>query len=188
MFFVVMAAIIGTIYYVVRIVWSKTSDRIAKKAESAQISARLEEDRNFTAIYMDEQGSMDFRNMFPMNYEFSQQVCEEGRAILRNIFGPDYNGGPYPVAGKCDGPNHLLAAFLHFIPTGKAYSWWVIALGPKPFGMSEQDAEKVMRWGLRYLRERYNIHARIIKGWDTYNCLKYGWTVPLGVTRWIVIE
>lgn len=186
MFFIVMMAILGTGCYVGRYVSSRRQDKKTKQEQAVQIRSRTEADRRFSALCTDVEGSIEFRKRFPTDWEYAKKVCEEGTEILRNILGLKDPPTLYPTYGGGSG-RYLLAAFLHFIPTGKAYDYWVIAKGPNPFGMSMEDAEKVMLWGEQELRKR-GMSVRICKTWDGYNDILYGWTLPIGAKRWCTLE
>jgi len=186
MFFTVLAAIIGTAFYTGAIIHGKRQASRARREEDAYIQARVEAVERFEALCMDKEGSLEFRNTFPMNREFSVQVCKEATAILRGIPGLENAQAVIPSTG-CNSQRYLLAAFLHFIPTGKAYHWSVIAEGTRPFGMSVEDAEKVMAWGVEELR-RHKIQANIYKTWDRYDRLMYGWTIPVGARKWCYLN
>lgn len=185
MIFTVLAAIIGTVFYAGVIVRDKRRAKRSRRDDEACIQARVQSVERFESLCVDKEGSLEFRNMFPMNREFSVQVCREATAILHSI--PGLENAPAIIPTTASSQRFFLAAFLHFVPTGKAYHNWVIAEGNKPFGMSVEDAEKVMAWGMEEMK-RHGVLANIYKTWDRYDRLMYGWTIPVGARKWCYVN
>lgn len=183
MFIAVMMSVFGIAYYVGRYMYDKRKNRSADRNLQSGFDAEHEARARVKRLYVDVDGSKDFRDLMIGNREFFLRVQRESTAILRSIPGLAHAKAVYP-GNKVNSGGFLLAAFLHFIPSGKIYDWCVLAEGPRPFGMEIPDAELVMCWGRRELRSR-GVPVTIYKGWDVHGIEVYDWNIPLGARKWI---
>ena len=178
--FAIIGAILGIGYYVTRYIHSACEDKAADRMFEARSRAIREERERFRQNCVDVDGSKYYRELMQKDLQFKRQVQKDMLATLRGVPGFAWARSEYCYHWD-------LVAFLHFTPTGRVYDWNNITYGAKPFGMSVENAEAVMRWGLQQLR-KHGVYAKIYKSWNQKDVFTYDWYRPLCVKGWTELE